>query len=65
MNEIANQKAAWYTDGLRWIGSVFTGAADALDRNRQPEELPLEPGAVYRPIDEYLYDVRFRILNRF
>ncbi len=54
-------RAAWHTDGLRWIGSLFTGAADALDRNRAPIELPLEPGPRYRPIDEFLYDVRFRM----
>ena len=56
--------ASWYADGLRWIGSLFTGAADHLDR---PSLAPaaLEPRPEYQPVEEYLFDVRHRMQNRF
>lgn len=56
-------KAAWYADGLRWIGTVFIDAADALD-HPSLTSAPLEPVPAYKPIDEFLYDVRFKMQNR-
>lgn len=51
---------SWYSDGLRWIASLFTAAADGLDRLRGPAAVPLEP-ARQREIDAYLEEVRLRV----
>ena len=56
--------ATWYADGLRWIGSLFTGAADHLDRPSLAPA-PLEPRPEHLPAEEYLFDVRHRMQNRF
>ena len=56
--------AAWYSDGLRWIGSLFSDAADALDRNRETAAQPLEPVPHRQPVDEFLVDARYRLLDR-
>jgi len=55
---------AWYADGLRWIGSLFDGAADYLDRPSIAPS-PLEPRPEYLPVEEYLFDVRHRIQTRY
>ena len=52
-------RSLWYADGLRWIGSVFTDAAEQLERNAAPDE-PLDPKS-YRAIDSYFNDVRTRV----
>ena len=52
-------KVIWYADGLRWIGSIFNGAAERLERNAADQE-PLHPGA-YREIEQYLNDMRRRV----
>ena len=49
----------WYADGLRWIGSLFHGAADLLERPAA------EPGRQPLPMDEFLSDVRLRIHSRY
>ncbi|HUP97353.1 MAG TPA: hypothetical protein VM073_05400 [Usitatibacter sp.] len=55
-------RAQWYADGLRWIGTLFSDAADHLERPS------LEPSAGEpcppTPVHEYLFDVRTRMLNR-
>jgi hypothetical protein len=53
-------RGAWYAAGLRWIGSLFNGAADYLDRPSFAPS-PLEPRPKYLPIDEFLFDVRHRV----
>ena len=55
--------ASWYADGLRWIGSLLTGAANYLDRP-SIEPAPFEHPE-YQPVEEYLFDVRHRMQNRF
>ena len=55
---------AWYSDGLRWIGSLFSDAADALDRNRAAVAQPLEPVPRGQTVDEFLVDARYRLLDR-
>lgn len=52
-------RTLWYADGLRWIGSIFTDAAESLERNAADDE-PLDP-KTYRAIDGYLNDVRTRV----
>ena len=54
--------ARWHSDGLRWIGSLFIDAADRLD---QPSFAPApgEPRPKYLPVEEYLFDVRSRMLQ--
>jgi hypothetical protein len=55
---------AWYVDGLRWIGSIFYGAADSLDRPSIAPS-PLEPRPEYLPVEEFIFDVRHRIQSRY
>ena len=52
-------KTLWYAEGLRWIGSLLTGAAARLERNAAPPA-PLDP-RVHREIDEYVRNVRHRV----
>lgn len=52
---------AWYTEALKWIGSRFIDAGNALETPRDPYEGPLEPQYRAKPIDELLYDARFRM----
>jgi hypothetical protein len=51
-------RAHFYADGLRWIGSLFDGAASRLERNAE-ELAGIDPRA-RREADEYLNDVRSR-----
>jgi hypothetical protein len=53
------QNTNWYADGLRWIGSVFTDAADHLER-LSTEATLLDPRAL-READNYMNDVRTRV----
>ena len=53
-----NNRSLFYADGLRWIGSLFHGAADKLERNAALA-VPLDPRA-YREIENYVNDVRMR-----
>jgi hypothetical protein len=56
-------RPAWHAAGLRWIGSLFVGAADFLDR----PSLAAEPMKRYEhvPAEELLDDIRFRIGSRY
>jgi hypothetical protein len=40
-------RTLFYADGLRWIGSIFNGAADKLERN-VGTEVVLDPRALSR-----------------
>jgi hypothetical protein len=51
-------RSLFYADGLRWIGSIFNGAADKLESNAATEA-PIDPRA-YREIEEYVNNVRLR-----
>ena len=55
---------SWHADGLRWIASLFTGAANFLERSaaRPCESDPAQP---LRDPEEFLFDVRDRMQNRF
>ena len=58
----APRRAAWHVEGLRWIAGLFTSAADRLESTQETPVLALEPTPPqYRPFDEFLYDVRFRV----
>ena len=53
--------AAWYDEGARWIGSLFAETIHGVPVNhssdgRRPEYLDPE---------EFLFDVRHRMQNRF
>jgi hypothetical protein len=55
----------WHAEGLRWIGTLFLGAADYLERagiDDAPCE-PLPPQLARN--DDYLDDVRNRIHSRY
>lgn len=55
--------ASWHAAGLRWIGSLFSGAADYLE-HRSHASAELELIRPPRPAEDFLDDVRFRIRNR-
>jgi len=59
---IAMTLARFHTDGLRWIGSLFIDAADHLDKPSFGPA-PGEPRPKYLPVEEYLFDVRTRMLQ--
>ena len=59
MSEAATTKGIWYADGLRWIGSLFHGAAEHLERRALDAPLP-DPRAL-READQYVNDLRTRI----
>jgi hypothetical protein len=48
----------WYAEGLRWIGSLFTGAAEHFERAASTAA-ELDPR--YRAPEEYMSDVRNRV----
>ena len=56
---------SWYSGGLRWIGSLFTAAADRIDRIHGTSAPSPSPAAYPRAIDDYIDDVRFRMSTRF
>ena len=62
----ANSTAAWYADGIHWIGSLFqaSGAGPEFDR---PSFAPSaqEPRPEYLAPEEFLFDVRTRMLSHF
>ena len=55
-------RGTFYAEGLRWIASLLTSAADRLERVA-PEPAPLEPAPPLTPRDEALYDLRNRLTN--
>ena len=57
--------ARWQAVGLRWIGSLFLGAADYLERARGGETRwePVYPNLARAP--DTVDDVRSRILSRY
>jgi hypothetical protein len=57
--EAAVTKTLWYADGLRWIGSIFTGAAEHLERTSL--ELARTDPRVSREAENYMEDVRTRV----
>ena len=52
-------KNHWYADGLRWIGSIFTDAADHLERTAA-QVARLDP-RVAREAETYMENVRTRV----
>jgi hypothetical protein len=54
---------AWHAEGLRWIASVFNAAADRIDAPREAPALALQPTREYKPVEEFLFDARFRVQN--
>ena len=55
---------SWHAAGLRWIGSLFTVAADCLEQKNSRASAELELTQPPRPAEDLLDDVRFRIQNR-
>lgn len=47
-------RSSWYAQGLRWLASLFKREAE-----------PLDPSGDHQPQDEFLSDVRHRILSRY
>ena len=53
--------STWYTDGLRWIGSLVAAAADALERREAVVCVTHDEHRQRRAVEEYLDDLRFRM----
>lgn len=51
-------RAWFYAEGWRWIGSLFTSATDRLERTSAAA--PLEPRE-YRAIERYVDELRTRV----
>lgn len=56
--------ASWHAAGLRWIGSLFSGAAEYLEQ-RSHASAELELTRPPRPPEDFLHDMRVRIQNRY
>ena len=53
--------STWYSEGLRWIASLFDAAADALDRRSSVVFVTHAEHQQRRALEEYLDDLRFRM----
>jgi hypothetical protein len=53
----------WRADGLRWIAGVLHDAADSIERSQSAHYLAEEREPEYKPVEEFLYDARFRVQN--
>jgi hypothetical protein len=54
--------AAWYADGMHWIGSLFQRAGADFDRPSFAPS-PDQPRPEYLAPEEFLFDVRTRMLG--
>jgi hypothetical protein len=56
---------SWHAEGLRWIASLFLGAAERLER----ASLSARPCGSGRagppPVEDFIDDVRMRIHSRY
>jgi hypothetical protein len=58
--------ARWHAEGLRWIATLFRGAADYLERaGNAAASWESPPPQFARRGDDYLDDVRSRIHSRY
>ncbi len=55
-----NFNAPWHAEGLRWIASLFNGAADYLDRPATRQPTALQQAAPW-PQDDQIDAVRLRM----
>jgi len=53
----------WHAEGLRWIAGVLHDAADSIERSQTAHYLAEEQAPGYKPVEEFLYDARFRVQN--
>jgi hypothetical protein len=53
--------AAWYAEGFRWIGSLFAETISGTPVNHSPDGQRPQ----YLDPEEFLFDVRHRMQNRF
>jgi len=58
----AMARGNFYADGLRWIASLLTAAAERLER-RNADPLPIHPASREAARDEALYELRHRLTN--
>ncbi len=58
------QRSSWYAEGLRWIGSVFSDAADYLERPSL-DAASLDPMPRHTSFDEIVGDMRNRANSGF
>jgi hypothetical protein len=52
-------RTLWYAEGLRWIGSLFNGAAERLER--APGDAVQADPRVQREAETYMDNVRTRV----
>ena len=53
-------RSTWYSEGLRWVGSLLNDAADYLERDTPLAE-PLAPMPRHTSYDEIVGDLRNRV----
>ncbi|QJR09893.1 hypothetical protein DSM104443_00944 [Usitatibacter rugosus] len=53
----------WRAEGLRWIAGLLQDAADSIERSQSAHYLADERAPEYKPVEEFLYDARFRVQN--
>ena len=53
-------RSRWYSEGLRWVGGLLSGAADYLER-ATPAREPLAPMPRHTSYDEIVGDLRNRL----
>lgn len=51
-------RSAWYAQGLRWIGSLLSNAAERVE-HKAAAFAAIDP-RVHREMDQYMHDVRTR-----
>lgn len=51
------------SNALRWIANLLHDAADSIERTQSAHYLADEQAPQYKPVEEFLYDARFRVQN--
>ena len=57
--------SAWHAEGLRWIASLFLGAAEYLERMSRAASPCEQPHIESLPVEDFIDNVRFRIQSRY
>ncbi len=60
MSAAAYSRSTWYADGLRWIGTLLTSAAEHLEQ-RAAEADPADPWPDFLPPHERVLELRNRV----
>ncbi|APV52192.1 hypothetical protein BWI17_22465 [Betaproteobacteria bacterium GR16-43] len=59
----SNAVPQWHAQGLRWIADLLHNAADSIERQQAAHYPADELSPEYKPVEEFLFDARFRVQN--